>query len=78
MSKNRKPEKHFKPYIREGDECPIESDHYSAFIMGYTSGGAAYGITHEEWRRIQEEDRNNSIENPQGLQASCHSTLNHE
>jgi hypothetical protein len=60
MSKKRKHKKQFKPYIPNGDEFPIESDHYFAFIMGYTSGGAAYGITHEEWREIQEKEKNNS------------------
>lgn len=65
MSKNRKPKKHFKPYKPKGDECPIESDENFAFIAGYTSGGAAYGITHEEWRQIQEEEKKN--ENQKGL-----------
>jgi len=60
MSKKGSIKKHFKPYIPKGDEFPIESDHYFAFIMGYTSGGAAYGITHEEWRKIKEEEKNNS------------------
>lgn len=60
MSKKRNHKRHFKPYIPKGDEFPIESDHYFAFIMGYTSGGAAYGITHEEWRKIQEEEKNNT------------------
>lgn len=44
----------------KGNEFPIESNHYFAFIMGYTSGGAAYGITHEEWRNIQKEEKNYS------------------
>lgn len=57
MSKKRNHKKHFKPYIPKGDEMPIESDYNFAFIMGYTSGGAAYGITHEEWRKIQEEEK---------------------
>jgi hypothetical protein len=60
MSKRKNHKKHFKPYIPKGDEMPIESDYNFAFIMGYTSGGAAYGITHEEWRKIQEEEKNNS------------------
>jgi|WetSurMetagenome_2_1015567.scaffolds.fasta_scaffold225309_1 hypothetical protein len=58
MSKKRNHKRHFKPYIPKGEEFPIESDHYFAFIMGYTSGGAAYGITHEEWRKIQDEETN--------------------
>ena len=60
MIKKRKHKKQFKPYIPKGDEFPIESDQDYAFIMGYTSGGAAYGITHEEWREIQEKEKNNS------------------
>ena len=60
MSKKRKHIKHFKPYTPKEDEFPIESDHYHAFIMGYTSGGFAYGITHEEWRKIKEEEKNNN------------------
>lgn len=60
MSNKRKNIKHLKPIIPKGDEFPIESDHYFAFIMGYTSGGAAYGITHDEWKKIQEEEENNS------------------
>jgi len=60
VSKKRNHRRHFKPYIPKGDEFPIESDHYFAFIMGYTSGGAAYGITHEEWKKIQEEEKNKS------------------
>ncbi len=60
MSKKRNHKRHFKPYIPKGEELPIESDHYFAFIMGYTSGGAAYGITHEEWRKIQEEEKNST------------------
>jgi hypothetical protein len=67
MSKNRKPKKHFKPYIPKEDQCPIESDHYFAFIMGYTSGGAAYGITHEEWSKIQDEEINNNTKNQHEL-----------
>jgi len=58
MAKKQKRKSHFKPCIPKGDELPIESDHYFAFIMGYTSGGAAYGITHEEWAKIQEENPN--------------------
>jgi hypothetical protein len=59
MSKKSKRKKHFKPYIPKGDEFPIESDNNFGFIMDYTSGGAAYGLTHKEWKKIQEEDKNN-------------------
>jgi len=60
MSKKKKHKKHFKPYIPKGDEFPIESDYNFGFIMGYTSGGAAYGLTHKEWNKIPEEEKNNS------------------
>jgi len=59
MSKKRKHKKHFKPYIPKEDEFPIQSDHNFGFIMGYTSGGASYGLTHEEWNTILEKEKNN-------------------
>jgi hypothetical protein len=33
-----------------------ESDEYIGYIVGYTSGGAPYGLTHEEVRRINNDD----------------------
>lgn len=36
------------------DDC--DSDYYFAYIAGYTSGGAAYGITREEWRQLEAEE----------------------
>ena len=33
----------------------FDSDEYFAFIAGYTSGGAPYGITHEEMKKINNE-----------------------
>jgi hypothetical protein len=60
MSKKRKHKKRFKPYIPKGDELPIESDHSFGFIMGYTSGGASYGLTHDEWNTILEKEKINS------------------
>ena len=33
----------------------IESDDRFAFIVGYTSGGAPYGLTWEEWEALEEE-----------------------
>ena len=30
----------------------IESDEHFAFIVGYTSGGAPYGLTWEEWEAL--------------------------
>lgn len=35
-----------------------ESDGNFAFIAGYTEGGAPVGITHEEWDKIEERERN--------------------
>ena len=34
----------------------LDSDEYFAFIAGYTSGGVPYGITHEEMKKINNED----------------------
>jgi hypothetical protein len=34
----------------------IESDDRFAFIVGYTSGGAPYGLTWEEWEALAEEE----------------------
>jgi hypothetical protein len=35
------------------DHCiTIESDENFAFIVGYTSGGAPFGLTHEEFSKI--------------------------
>ena len=33
----------------------IESDDRFAFIVGYTSGGAPYGLTWEDWEALEEE-----------------------
>lgn len=35
------------------DEMPFESHESFAFIVGYTSGGAPYGLTHEEWNKME-------------------------
>jgi len=37
------------------NEMPFESDEVFAFIVGYTSGGAPYGLTHEEYDDIPKE-----------------------
>lgn len=31
----------------------IESDNYFAFNVSYTSGGAPYGLTREEWEGME-------------------------
>lgn len=35
--------------------CEVESDENFAMIMGYTSGGFLYGVTHEEMEQINNE-----------------------
>ena len=35
--------------------CDFESDEYFAMILGYTSGGFPYGVTHEEMEEIKSE-----------------------
>lgn len=35
--------------------CGYESDEYFAKILGYTSGGFPYGVTHEEMEEIKSE-----------------------
>lgn len=35
--------------------CAYESDEYFAMILGYTSGGFPYGVTHEEMVEIKSE-----------------------
>lgn len=41
-----------KKTIAPGPELP-DSDGTYAFIAGYTEGGAAFGVTWEEWERIE-------------------------
>ncbi|WP_430812956.1 MULTISPECIES: hypothetical protein [unclassified Carboxylicivirga] len=38
------------------DLLEFESDEHFAMIMGYTSGGFAYGITHEEMDKINHDE----------------------
>jgi len=35
--------------------CSYESDDYFAFIIGFTSGGFPYGVTHEEMEEIKKQ-----------------------
>lgn len=39
-----------------------ESDEYIGFIIGYTSNGAPYGLTHEEWEEINPRTNNTKTE----------------
>lgn len=36
------------------EDLGFDQDEYFAFIVGYTSGGAPYGLTWEEWATIEE------------------------
>jgi hypothetical protein len=36
-------------------QIELESDENFAFIVGYTSGGAAYGVTHQEMAELESE-----------------------
>jgi hypothetical protein len=47
--KRRGPKRKLKPVNPDGLTLPIESNEYFSFIAGYTSGGAAYGLTWEEF-----------------------------
>jgi hypothetical protein len=41
--------------IPQTHEFPLNQDDYFAYIAGYTEGGFAYGITWEEWERLDQE-----------------------
>jgi hypothetical protein len=49
-----------KSIIREKnkitDSIPVESDDNFAFIVGYTSGGFPYGLTHDDLKEIESEN----------------------
>ncbi len=49
--KNRKRNKEIK-----AEDVEFDSDENFAFIVGYTSGGAPYGLTHEEMNDIEKEN----------------------
>lgn len=51
----KKPRKKFLPYQEEP-----ESDETFQYIAGYTEGGAAFGITWEEARLIEERESANN------------------
>ncbi len=38
------------------EDTGIESDDYFAFIVGYTNGGAPFGLTWEEWEFLEENE----------------------
>jgi hypothetical protein len=53
--RRRGPKKKFKAIDPKEMFLPIESNEYFSFIAGYTSGGAAYGLTWEEFNQADQE-----------------------
>lgn len=41
---------------RKAEDVEFDSDENFAFIVGYTSGGAPYGVTHKEMNEIEKEN----------------------
>lgn len=39
----------------------IESDENFGFIAGYTSNGVPYGLTHDEWDKINSEQNTDKV-----------------
>lgn len=39
----------------------VEHDEYVGFIVGYTSNGVPYGLSHEEWDKINPETNKKPI-----------------
>ena len=63
--KRRGPKKKFRVRKAEDIPLPIESNEYLSFIAGYTSGGAAYGLTWEEYNPNDQE----KYPNPENIKA---------
>lgn len=57
--------------VQARDEFP-ESNETFAFIAGYTEGGAPFGVTWEEWEKIERSERGAPIERPLKRDASKH------
>lgn len=64
--KKRRPRKKLFKSVDPSDIIlPPDSDENFSFIAGYTSGGAAYGLTWEEYNPYDESSAsNNEIEEP--------------
>ena len=55
--KRKEPKKKLNTIKPEDYSLPIESNEYFSYIAGYTSGGASYGLTCEEfYPEAQEND----------------------
>lgn len=46
----------------EQEPWPFECDEFHAFVEGYTSGGFPYGITWEEWERMEAAERDQTTD----------------
>ncbi|MFW6328087.1 MAG: hypothetical protein ACOC2F_07240 [Bacteroidota bacterium] len=42
------------------NSCDFEKDEYFGFIVGYTSNGVPYGLTHEEMESIETSNNENN------------------
>lgn len=58
-SRNKKKFKKDKDNI----DSMVESDEHVGFIVGYTSNGVPFGLTHEEWNGVNSETKNEKSEN---------------
>jgi len=63
MSKKLSLERKNPQKVEINTDSVIESDEYIGFVIGYTSNGAPYGLTHEEWDEINPETNKNKTEN---------------
>lgn len=41
--------------VKVNPDSMVEHDEYVGFIVGYTSNGVPYGLSHEEWDKINPE-----------------------
>jgi hypothetical protein len=52
MSEKRHRNKNKFKKVKTNMDSLTESDAYFGFIVGYTSNGVPYGLTHKEWEEI--------------------------
>jgi len=50
---NQRAKKPKAPKGADPFDVNLDSDEHFAYIAGYTSGGAAYGVTWEEWEELE-------------------------
>jgi len=63
MSKKRVRDKKKFWKGKSQNDSMVESDEYLGYIVGYTSNGLPYGLTHEEWDKINSETEKDKSEN---------------